>query len=188
VNTLVLETTLVSGQTLQMVQGDITAERTDAIVNAANRFLQHGAGVAGSISQLGGPDIQTESYAWVKIHGPVSHEAPAWTSGGHLHCRYVIHAVGPVWGDGNEDTKLEACVRGSLGVANELQLKSVSFPAISTGIFGFPKERAAGVIIKAINNYFERKPDSSCRVVRLVLYNTPTLMAFEKSWHDLFDP
>jgi O-acetyl-ADP-ribose deacetylase (regulator of RNase III) len=191
---MVLETTLASGQTLQMVQGDITTETTDTIVNSANQHLQHGAGVAGAISRRGGPDIQAESNTWVLIHGPVPHEAPAWTSGGQLPCRYVIHAVGPVWGGSkrtaagmDEDANLGACVRGSLSVADDLRLQSISFPAISTGIFCFPKERAAGVMIKAINNYFVAKPGSGIQVVRLVLCDAPTMAAFEKSWHDFFD-
>lgn len=186
-NTLVFETALTSGQTLQLIRGDITAEATDAIVNAANQYLQHGAGIAGSVVQRGGPSIQAESNTWVRTRGPVSHEAPAWTSAGQLPCSYVIHAVGPVWSEGDEDAKLEACVQGSLAVADDLHLRSVSFPAIATGIFGFPRERAAAVMIDAIRIYFERKPGSGCQLVRLVLFDTPTLMAFQKSWHDHFD-
>jgi len=145
VNTVLAETVLASGQIFQLVQGDITAETTDAIVNAANRALRHGAGVAGAILRRGGEVIQQESDAWVREHGPVSHAEPAWTSGGALPCRYVIHAVGPVWGDaqkpgagGDEDAKLAAAVTGSLSVAESLGLKSISLPAISTGVFGFP--------------------------------------------------
>ncbi len=185
-NTLLIETVLSSGPTLQLVQGDITAETTDAIVNAANEHLQHGAGVAGAISRRGGPDIQAESDAWVRKHGPVSHAEPAWTSGGLLPCRYVIHAVGPVWGDGNEDAKLAAAVTGSLRVAEELGLESISLPAISTGIFGFPKERAADVILSAIRDYFSTKPASNIKQVRLVLYDQPTLDVFLQAWNFRF--
>lgn len=181
VNALLLETVLPSGQTLQLVQGDLTAETTDAIVNAANAHLQHGAGVAGAILRGGGPAIQRESDEWVASHGPVSHAAPAWTSAGKLPCRYVIHAVGPVWGDGDEDAKLAAAVNGSLKVADELGLESIAFPAISTGIFGFPKERAGRVILAAIREYFERNP-SKIRLIRLVLYDAETVSAFQKSW------
>lgn len=140
-NCLLDETVLPSGQTLQFVQGDITAESTDAIVNAANKHLQHGAGVAGAILRRGGQVIQRESDAWIQAHGNVSHAAPAWTSGGNLACRIVIHAVGPVWGDGDEEKKLANAIIGSLRLADELGLHSIAFPAISTGIFGFPKER-----------------------------------------------
>ena len=192
-NTLLTETVLPSGQILQLVQGDITAETTDAIVNAANTYLQHGAGVAGAILRQGGPVIQQQSDAWVQIHGPVSHAAPAWTSGGNLTCRTVIHAVGPVWNDTQragagkgEDAKLAAAVTGSLRLADELGLASIAFPAISTGIFGFPKERAAGVMFKSIREYLD-KP-SGLKLVRLVLYDISTITAFEKVWHDHFDP
>ena len=87
-----------TGQNIQLIQGDITAEEVDAIVNAANEFLQHGGGVARTISSKGGAAIQEESNAWVLQHGRVSHAKPAWTSAGLLPAKYVIHAVGPVWG------------------------------------------------------------------------------------------
>jgi O-acetyl-ADP-ribose deacetylase (regulator of RNase III) len=181
-NKIIQETSLPSGQTLQLVQGDITAETTDAIVNAANERLQHGAGVAGAIVRRGGPVIQRESNEWVRKHGPVSHAAPAWTSAGNLPCRYVIHAVGPVWGDGDEDAKLGAAVSGSLRVADELKLESISVPAISTGIFGFPKENAARVILTAIREYFTHNSASKISLVRLVFYDADTLAAFQKAW------
>ena len=183
-NALLIETALSSSLTLQLVEGNITAETTDAIVNAANEYLKHGAGVAGAISQRGGPDIQIESDTWVRTHGPVSHAEPAWTSGGGLSCRYVLHAVGPVWGDGDEDAKLASAVIGSLRVADELGQESISLPAISTGVFGFPRERAAGIIVKAIQSYFETKPISGIKIIRLVLYDASTIAAFRKAWHD----
>jgi putative ATPase len=106
----------------------------------------------------------------------------------------VIHAVGPVWGDAqgagadrNEDAKLEAAVTGSLRVADELGLESISLPAISTGIFGFPKEHAAGIIIKAIQSYFETKSNSGIKIIRLILYDASTVTAFQKVWHDHFN-
>jgi O-acetyl-ADP-ribose deacetylase (regulator of RNase III) len=181
VNNVLVERVLPAGQTIQIVQGDITAETTDAIVNAANEYLQHGAGVAGAIVRRGGPVIQQESNEWVRKNGPVSHSRPAWTSGGKLAAKYVIHAVGPVWWSGDEDAKLAAAVRGSLEVAETLKLSSISFPAISTGIFGFPKERAAGVTFSAIDNYFSHG-DSGIHLVRLVLFDKETIDAFIKAW------
>src|SRR5690242_21518270 len=109
-NSVLIEKKLSTGQSLQLVQGDITTEEVDAIVNAANEHLQHGGGVAWTISKKGGTTIQQESDAWVRQHGRVLHSAPAWTSGGLLPAKYVIHAVGPVWGDGEEDQKLETAV------------------------------------------------------------------------------
>ncbi len=169
-NTILLEKKLTQNQTVQIVQGDITTEDVDAIVNAANEHLQHGGGVAWAISKRGGSAIQKESDEWIRQHGPVTHSHPAWTSGGLLPAKYVIHAVGPVWGDGDEDKKLASdAVTGSLRVADELKCSSIALPAISTGIFGFPKDRAAGIIFSAIEKYFEDN-SSSLKVVKLVLY------------------
>ncbi|RPI29227.1 MAG: macro domain-containing protein [Chloroflexota bacterium] len=179
---LLVEHVFPSGQRLQIVQGDLTQEKVDAIVNAANRHLQHGGGVAWAIVKRGGPRIQEESDDWVHNHGPVSHAEPAYTGGGSLPCRYVIHAVGPVWGEGDEDRKLEAAVTGSLRLAARLELTSIAFPAISTGIFGFPKERAAGVMYAAIQDYFDQNPQSGLKLVRLTLFDRPTIDAFLKVW------
>lgn len=181
-NKILKEHLLPSGQTLQLAQGDLTEERLDAIVNAANSYLQHGGGVAGAIIRHGGPRIQEESNAWVREHGPVRHDQPAYTHGGLLHCRYVIHAVGPAWGEGDEDAKLAAAVSGSLRVAEQLGLTSIALPAISTGIFGFPKERAAGIIFIAIQGYCSQNPSSNLKLVRLTLFDQPTIQAFLTAW------
>jgi O-acetyl-ADP-ribose deacetylase (regulator of RNase III) len=180
-NKVLMERILPTGQTIQIAQGDLTAETTDAIVNAANEHLAHGGGVAWAIVRRGGEIIQQESDEWIRKHGTVSHARPAWTSGGRLPAKYVIHAVGPVWGDGDEDAKLAAAVNGSLEVADELKCTSISFPAISTGIFGFPKDRAAKVMFSAIENYFSRHP-SGIKSVRFVLFDDSTIKAFLKSW------
>jgi O-acetyl-ADP-ribose deacetylase (regulator of RNase III) len=171
-----------TGQILQLVQGDLTKEQTDAIVNAANSHLQHGGGVAGAIARAGGPQIQAESNAWVRQHGPVAHDHPAYTSAGNLPCQTVIHAVGPIWGEGDEDAKLAAAVKGSLELADQLKLASIAIPAISTGIYGFPKDRAAGVILLTIHEYFTSNPASSVKLVRLTLIDQPTLQAFLQAW------
>jgi O-acetyl-ADP-ribose deacetylase (regulator of RNase III) len=182
-NTILVERTLPTSQTIQIVQGDITTEEVDAIVNAANEYLQHGGGVARMISKKGGSAVQKESNDWVSQHGRVSHAHPAWTSGGQLPAKYVIHAVGPIWGDGDEDHKLEAAVTGSLRVADELKCSSIALPAISTGIYGFPKDRAAGIIFSAIEKYFAEN-SSQLKAVRLALYDQQTVEVFLKSWQD----
>jgi O-acetyl-ADP-ribose deacetylase (regulator of RNase III) len=184
-NQMIRETVLSSGKRLQIVQGDITIEVVDAIVNAANRYLQHGGGVAGAIIRMGGPQIQAESDAWVAQRGPVSNEEPAYTSAGKLPCRYVIHAVGPIWGEGQEDEKLTAAVAGSLELASRLDLVSLALPAISTGIFGFPKDRAADLIIRTVYSFLEQRPQSSLEQVRLTLYDQPTLGAFLDAWQKI---
>jgi O-acetyl-ADP-ribose deacetylase (regulator of RNase III) len=141
--------------------------------------------VAGAIVRRGGPQVQADSNEWVRQHGPVTHEQPAYTRAGNLHCLYVIHAVGPVWGEGEEDARLAAAIRGSLRLAEQLMLASISFPAISTGIFGFPKQRAAQIILSTIEAYFAQNPTSGLRQVRLALYDKPTLDAFLQVWESI---
>ncbi len=181
-NTVVRHMDFPNGQSLEIVQGDLTEEHVDAIVNAANAHLAHGGGVAGIISRRGGPRIQSESDDWVSQHGPVSHGEPAYTGGGALPCRYVIHAVGPIWGEGNEDQKLADAVRGSLDLAEKLSLTSIALPAISTGIYGFPKERAARIILMAILDRLNAGHFSHLRQVRVVLYDAPTTDQFAQAF------
>lgn len=183
----ILQQRLPGGQSLEIRRGDLTALRVDAIVNAANAQLAHGGGVAAAIARAGGPAIQRESNEWVRSNGPVSHASPAYTSGGNMPCEYVIHAAGPVWGSGQEEEKLAAAIRGSLALADELELGSIAFPAISTGIFGFPKELAASLFMQSIPQYFEDQPRGTLRQVMLALYDTSTLtvfcQAFKKEFH-----
>ena len=173
-----------SGHQFEIVQGDITRESVDAIVNAANASLKHGGGVAGIISRRGGPEIQRDSDRWVQERGPVGHADPAYTSAGRLPCKWVIHAVGPVWGSGEEDDKLDAAVQGSLRVADELRLKSLALPAISTGIFGFPKGRAAGIVFRSVHQYFDENPASGLELVRLTLFDQLTVDVFLQVWDE----
>ncbi len=166
------------GVQLWLKQGDLTLEAVDAIVNAANEHLAHGGGLAAAIVRRGGPAIQAESHAWVAQHGPASHDRPALTSGGALLARYVIHAVGPRWGEGDEDAKLSTAVAASLALASQLELNSLALPAISTGIFGFPTDRAAGIILDAIHEYIREHPASSLTDVRLVVFDAESLRHF----------
>jgi O-acetyl-ADP-ribose deacetylase len=184
-NTLIQETVFLSGQKLQLVLGDISAEKTEAIVNAANRFLRHGGGVAGAILRAGGPAIQKESDTWVAKHGEVKANSPAVTTGGKLASRYVIHAVGPVWGEGDEEKKLSDAAASSLRTAQELKLESISIPAISTGIFGFPRRLAAKIILTTIRDYLEQH-QGSLKVVRVVIDDEGMIKTFAKAWNDLF--
>ena len=111
-------------------------------------------------------------------HGLVSHGEPAYTSAGNLPCRYVIHAVGPVWGEGDEEGKLAAAILGSLKLAERLNLTSIAFPAISTGIFRFPIPLAAQVMLAAIRGYLADNPTSRLELIRLVLFDRETWQAF----------
>jgi O-acetyl-ADP-ribose deacetylase (regulator of RNase III) len=135
----------IAGRTLELVEGDITEMETDAIVNAANAQLILGGGVAGAIRKKGGPEIQADCD---KIGGTFVGGAVI-TTGGKLKARHVIHAVGPRMGEGGEDEKLRNATLNSLKLADENHLKSITFPAISTGIFGFPIQRCAEIMLAA---------------------------------------
>ncbi len=179
---------LPQGAQVQLVQGDITAQRVDAIVNAANRHLAHGGGVAAVIARKGGPIVEEQSRAWVRQHGPITHETPAVTACGNLPCRYIIHVVGPVWHGGRDDeaAKLRTAVQAALQRAADLGLGSLALPAISTGIYGYPKTQAARVILQAIADHFTAQPRSPLTDVRVVLYDQPTTAAFLAVWDEMY--
>jgi O-acetyl-ADP-ribose deacetylase (regulator of RNase III) len=150
----------VAGRKLELVEGDITELDTDAIVNAANARLVLGGGVAGAIRRKGGPTIQAEcdQIGGTFVGGAVL------TTGGHLKARHVIHAVGPQMGEGDEDGKLRSATLNTLKLADEHGLRSVAFPAISTGIFGFPIQRCAEIMLRTTIEYL-RGPTNLERVV-----------------------
>jgi O-acetyl-ADP-ribose deacetylase (regulator of RNase III) len=184
INNCIRQVSLSNGVRFSLVHGDLTRAPVEAIINAANARLQHGGGVAGAISRSGGGSIQRESNAWVERHGPISPDRPALTGAGTLPCQYVIHAVGPVWGEGDEDQKLSMAVSSALQLAEEEGMRSVALPAISTGIFGFPKPRAASVILAALEEYAVQHPTPSLQEVWLVLWDNPTLEIFMKAFDD----
>ena len=158
---------------IELVKGDITELNTDAIVNAANSKLQHGGGVAGTIVRKGGYVIQRESD---KLHFcPVGNAVI--TTAGNLKAKYVIHAVGPVNGEGNEDSKLKSATISALRLADKHKLKSIAFPAISTGIYGFPKDRCANIMLTAVMEY--AKEDTRLDKVVFCLYDNETHAIFK---------
>jgi len=161
---------------IEIIQGDITTLAVDAIVNAANVHLQHGGGVAWAISRKGGPSIQAESNAIIEARGPLETGDAVITGAGKLPAKFVIHTPGPVWGEGDEDRKLRKSIRNSLALADEKGLKSIAFPAISTGIYGFPVERAAKVMLAEAEEYL-RGPTKLDRVI-FCLYDTATHRVF----------
>jgi O-acetyl-ADP-ribose deacetylase (regulator of RNase III) len=177
-NQVVLEKVLSNDLSLQLVQGDITQEPVDAIVNAANERLQHGGGVAAAIANAGGPTIQQQSNAWVDQHGPISHSNPAITDGGNLPSQFVIHVVGPRWGEGEEPEKLRRAILGALRMAEEHDCRSLSLPAISTGIFGYPVDQAAHVILSALQGYQPADDDPTLKKVRITIIDKATLDPF----------
>jgi O-acetyl-ADP-ribose deacetylase (regulator of RNase III) len=144
---------IIEKSTIEIVEGDITEMDTDAIVNAANAALQLGGGVAGAIRRKGGSAIQAEcdGIGGTFVGGAVI------TTAGNLKARCVIHAVGPRMGEGNEDQKLRNATLNSLKVAEENKVKSLSFPAVSAGIFGFPLERCAHIMLSTTIEFLKGK-------------------------------
>jgi len=171
--TLIAQTEIGEGH-IRVLQGDLTLAETEAIVNAANSHLQHGGGVAAAIVRRGGEEIQRESDA----AGFVPEGEVAVTGAGKLAAKYVIHAVGPRGGDPAGDEKLAGAARQALRAAQELGLASLSFPAISTGIFGFPKERAAELLLAAARAYLQDTPAPTVRQIDFVLFDDETTRVF----------
>lgn len=136
---------------LELVEGDITALEVDAIVNAANEQLQLGSGVAGAIRLKGGPTIQEEC----NRIGSTPVGTAVMTGAGNLKARQVIHTVGPRMGEGDEDKKLASAVRAALALADRRGMRSIAIPAISTGNFGFPVDRAARIMLTEIHRYLQ---------------------------------
>src|SRR5262249_16488105 len=163
----------VNGINIELAQGDITAQQVDAIVNAANSGLVLGAGVAGAIARKGGPSIQAECD---KI-GHCDVGSAVITGGGNLPATHVIHAVGPRMGEGNEPTKLAGATRTSLMIAEREGLESIALPAISTGVFGYPLESCAEVMVRVIVDFtFEQI--SSVKHIILCLYDDTAYQIF----------
>lgn len=162
---------------IELTQGDITKLSVDAIVNAANEHLYHGGGVAAAISRAGGPIIDQES----DRVAPCPTGSAVVTSGGRLPARFVIHAVGPIWRGGSkgEPELLASAYRASLARATELGIRSVAFPSISTGIYGYPIEQAAWVALSSVREYLESHPESALERVQFVLFREADLLVYE---------
>lgn len=176
---ILYERTTSAGQVVRVGQGDLTDEAVDAIVNAANEHLAHGGGVAGAIVRRGGYSIQEESNRWVQEHGAVHTGTAAITGAGKLPAKWVIHAVGPVWRNrGDEPELLASAVRCALEVAAERSLESISLPAISSGIFGFPKPLCAEVMWATVLDYLAAHPEGSVREVNFCNLDRHTVGIF----------
>lgn len=142
---------------IEIIRGDITKQRVDAIVNAANPSLMGGGGVDGAIHRAGGPAILEECRKIVSKQGSCPAGEAVITTGGNLPAKFVIHTVGPVWSGGknSEPEKLSNCYRNSLRLAVENNLETIAFPNISTGIYGYPKEEAAQIAITAVTGHLK---------------------------------
>ncbi len=169
----------INGTVIELVLGDITNLETNAIVNPANNMLQMGGGVAGAISRKGGGRIQEEcdKIGWVETGKAVI------TTGGKLKAKYVIHAVGPRHGEEHEDEKLKDATLNSLALSDREDLRSIAFPAISAGIFGFPKDRCAKIMLATTVAYLQGP--TGLEKVTYCLYDKETFAIFEKEARSL---
>lgn len=161
---------------VRLVKGDITERKVDVIVNAANSYLKHGAGVAGAIVRKGGSIIQQESdkMGYVLVGSAVI------TTSGKLPCNAVIHTVGPRMGQGNEDKKLRTAVQSCLRLATDKGFKSISMPAISSGIFGFPMDRCAKILLEETKSFLENNHNNtSLEVIEFCIFDDETLGYFK---------
>jgi O-acetyl-ADP-ribose deacetylase len=172
----ILKKIVLKETTVRLIRGDLTEADVDAIVNAANSRLQHGGGVAGAIVRKGGAGIQEES----NRIGFVRVGESALTSGGLLKARYVIHTVGPRWGEGDEEAKLRSAIRNTLKLADEKGFRSIALPAISAGIFGFPKERCAQIIMEEIRAFVSRQSDTPVQEIDMYLMDAEIIEFFSK--------
>jgi len=161
---------------LELVKGDITKQDTEAIVNAANTSLLGGGGVDGAIHRAGGPQILEEC----KRQGGCPTGEARMTTGGKLKARYVIHAVGPRYRDGKqgESGLLANAYRNSLILASQNNIQSLSFPSISTGVYGYPIGEAARIALTTVQNYLKEHPE--VKMVRFVLFGQPAYETYQR--------
>jgi len=177
---------LVNQTKLTLIQGDITKQNTDAIVNAANSSLMGGGGVDGAIHRAGGPTILEQCKQIVAKQGRLLPGKAVITTGGNLPAKYVIHTVGPIWNDGksNEARILASCYKESLRLAEANKLSSISFPSISTGAYRYPLDQAAKVALETVI-WFLKEEAVSLKEVRFVLFDTRTFEVYQTTLSSL---
>lgn len=170
---------------ITLVQGDITRQETEAIVNAANSSLMGGGGVDGAIHRAGGPAILEECRKIVARQGRCPTGEAVITPGGNLKAKYVIHTVGPIWKDGShgEDVLLANAYRNSLQTAVQNGIKTIAFPSISTGAYRFPLERAARIALQTVRDFLQET--KQLEEVRFVLFCQKDLEAYQKEYNQL---
>lgn len=170
---------------ISIIQGDITHQATDAIVNAANSGLMGGGGVDGAIHRAGGPAILEECIKIVARQGRLPAGQSVITTAGSMKAKYVIHTVGPIWRGGNQDEPalLASAYRESLKLAAANNLSSLSFPSISTGAYGYPVEKAAVIALKEVISFL--KQTSSVKEAVFVLFDARTFNAYTDALHEI---
>jgi O-acetyl-ADP-ribose deacetylase len=183
-----------NNKVIKLVNGDITDRHVDAIVNAANSYLKHGGGVAAAIARKGGTIIQEESDKIIAKTGIVSVGSAVSTTAGKLPCKAVIHTVGPRMGEGNEDYKLRKAVRSSLLLASKKGFRSISMPAISSGIFGFSKDRCAKILVEESKTFLQDSNNdntsnnntiSTLDIIEFCIFDSETLDWFKNQFDNV---
>jgi O-acetyl-ADP-ribose deacetylase (regulator of RNase III) len=171
---------------LVILRGDITKEDVEAIVNAANPQLTPGGGVSGAIHRAGGPEVTQAAAAIRRERGPLPTGEAVITPGGKLPARWVIHTVGPVWHGGTrgEPELLARAYRSCLELAKERGIRSVAFPSISTGVYGYPIELAAPIALGTIRGFLATDP-GPVEEVRMVLFSARDFEAYRRAWEEL---
>jgi len=177
---------IINQRKLTLLQGDITRQATEAIVNAANSSLMGGGGVDGAIHRAGGLQIMEECKKIVERQGRLPEGKAVITSGGNLPAKFVIHTVGVVWhgGTSNEAAILSSAYKESLRLAEEYRLKNISFPSISTGAYGYPVGEAARVALRAVSEFLQSEADSVNEVI-FVLFDSSTFESFREALQKL---
>jgi len=181
--------TTVKNTTIKVVHGDISYESVEAIVNAANSNLNHKGYVSEALVKKGGTVIQQESDQLVQESGQIPTGQVAVTGPGRLECKYIIHAVGPIYTDGlnSECEKLWNAIYNSLSKAQELRCCSISIPAVSSGIFGYPLEECAKIFFEVVRNFLEKNNDTCLKEIRLTNHDLPTVKVFEQEFERNFE-
>ncbi|MEW6426131.1 MAG: O-acetyl-ADP-ribose deacetylase [Bacillota bacterium] len=176
--------TYVGKTRLRLLQGDITQQDTEAIVNAANSSLMGGGGVDGAIHRAGGPQILEECKEIVARQGRLPTGEAVITTGGRLPARYVIHTVGPIWQDGRhgEPELLRNAYHNSMSLAKKQGIRSLSFPSISTGAYRFPIEKAARIALTTVRDFLKEHEFAE---VRFVLFSEKDLRVYEEAWNEV---
>jgi len=172
----------VNKSNLELIQGDITDQDTDAIVNAANSELAPGGGVAGAVHRAAGPGLWDECR---KLNGCKTGEAKI-TAGHNLKSRYIIHTVAPMYGNTNNDALfLTSCCEQSLRLASQYKIESIAFPSVGTGIYGYPVDEASEIALRTVINFITRHPE--IKLVRFVLFSLSDLRTYEATLKELIE-
>lgn len=177
---LIDEIRISNDKIIRLIKGDITDQHVDVVVNPANSYLKHGGGVAGAIVRKGGKIIQTESdrIGFVPVGSSVI------TTSGKLPCQAIIHTVGPKMGEGDEDFKLSKSIHSSLSLASDNSYKSISIPAISSGIFGFPKDRCANILLDESIKFLQNN-NTTLETIEFCIIDDETLVHFKNKFTKL---